>query len=236
MSVTVTRVLLLQLSLGIIFSALLIFFSKLNIYILIFAGLAAGFFLPVSFLTRKKSLRRDQLAEQLPDALDYIARSLRAGNPFSTSIKLISKEMGGPIAYEFGIVFDEINFGLDVEEALHGLFERTQSEDIRYFVTAVILQKTTGGNLAEVLNRIAGIIRDRARMKNEIGILSSEMRLSANIFILLPFIVAGAILFLNPDYMKPLFEHELGLKIIGLQILMMVCGYAIIQKMVRFHF
>ncbi len=232
-NMSLTRFLALQLSLAVLFSSLLFALTRMDILFIAILSLPLGFLIPYLLLRIKRERRRDLFKLQLPEALDYIARSLRAGNPFMASIKLVSQEMPDPIASEFGITFDELNFGLEMDHALHGLHDRTQSEEIHYFVTAVLLQRSTGGNLAEVLNRISAIIRARATTHKEIKILSAEMKMSANVLFLLPFIVAAGIMFLNPDYMSSLLEHEAGYMVIGLQLFFMIMGYLVVQKMVR---
>ncbi len=232
---SLSKFILLQVFLVVMLFTFLYLFTKSPLLLSVGISAFVGFYGPYAVVKFRCDKRRELFQVQLPDALDYMARSLRAGNPFSATIKLVSQEMPEPIAGEFSITFDEINFGLSLDQALHGLFERTQSEEIRYFVTAVILQKTTGGNLAEVLNRIAGIIRARASTKKEIKILSAEMQQSAYVLFALPFVVALALLIINPGYMNVLIEHEMGLVIIGLQVFFMVVGVMIVQKMVNFR-
>lgn len=233
--VSISGFLLMQFFLSVVVFSIFHLFTQFHIGASIFIGLAIGLYTPYYLIKRKRNQRNDLFREQLPEALDYISRSLRAGNPFSATIKLVSKEMPDPIATEFGITFDELNFGLELNHALHGLFERTQSEEIRYFVTAVLLQRDTGGNLAEVLTRIATIIRARSVTKKEIRILSAEMRQSAHVLLALPFVIAGAVTILNPKYLLPLTQTDAGLMIIGCQMVLMLMGYLIIQKMVNFR-
>lgn len=215
--------------------SLFYFFTHINIFLIIILALAIGLYIPYFVVSQKRNKRNDMFNQQLPEAMDFIARSLRAGNPFSTTIKQVSQEMPEPIAGEFGITFDELNFGLELDHALHGLHERTQSEAIRYFVTAVLLQRDTGGNLAEVLNRISSIIRARASTKKEINILAAEIKQSAHILLALPFVVAAAVSIMNPKYLLPLTQSEAGLFVIGAQCVLMLMGYLIIQKMVNFR-
>lgn len=198
-------------------------------------SLILGFFLPYAYVKGKIKERANAVTDQLPDALDFLARSMRAGNPFSAALKLASKELHEPIAPEFAITFDELNFGMDLEDALRHLAERSGSEEMRYFVTAVVIQRTTGGNLAEVLSRLSAVMRSRARTFREIRVLAAEMKFSANVLIALPFIVAGAILVMNPGYLDILFTHRLGYYIIGTQLLFMLTGYIVIQRMINFR-
>lgn len=230
---TVSRFLLIQLLLSLIFIVLLLLFTPGNPFVVVPVALLAGFFLPYLYTMRKRRERMDAFSALMPDTMDYIARSLRAGNPFSASLKGASEEMPEPVASELRITFEEMNFGLDIEGAMLNLGERTGNEELRYFIAAVLIQRTTGGNLAEVLNRISAVMRSREATRREVKILAAEMKYSANVLIALPFIVGGAIMVLNPAYLATLFENEIGLTVIGGQILLMVIGYAIIQKMVN---
>lgn len=232
---SLTRFMLIQIVLSAAFIFFLSRFTAVDQMLSILLGLVLGLYLPYWYIRHRCDVRREMFKTQLPDALDFIARSLRAGNPFNAAIKQVGKEMPEPISDEFAITFDEINFGLEFELAMHGLYERTQSEEIRYFVTAVILQRSTGGNLAEILNRISAIIRSRASTQKEIRILSAEMRQSAMVLFMLPIFVAGAIMVINPGYLGVLLESDAGTLVIGAQIFFMILGYIIVRRMVSFR-
>jgi len=233
--ISVGHFLLIQLGLSILLSAILIWTDKLNIIICLIIGLPLGFLIPTLYVFKKRDNRKKDFARQLPEALDFIARSMRAGNPFSASLKAVAKEMPDPIGTEFGITFDEMNYGLELEDALRNLGNRTGSDEMHYFITAVLIQRTTGGNLADVLNKIAAVMRARATTVREIMILSAEMRLSARVLIGLPFIVAAALTLLNPDYLSVLFKNTIGQIIIGIQMLFMLFGYLVMRRMVNFR-
>lgn len=233
--ISVGRYLLLQVFLGVLFSALLYWSGKLHPVICMIIGFPLGVLTPTAYVFKKKEQRRKDFSRQLPEALDFIARSMRAGNPFSASLKSVAREMPDPIGTEFGITFDEMNYGLELEDALHNLGNRTGSEEMHFFITAVLIQRTTGGNLADVLNKIAAVMRARARTVREIMILSAEMRLSARVLIGLPFVVALALTLLNPGYLTVLFKSQIGQVIIGVQLLLMLFGYLIIRRMVNFR-
>ncbi|HKJ72317.1 MAG TPA: type II secretion system F family protein [Gammaproteobacteria bacterium] len=198
-------------------------------------GLLLGAGLPFLWLVRQVHHRQAQFAEVLPDALDFLARSLRAGNPFSASLRSGGQELPEPVASEFRTTFEEINFGLDLESALHNLGTRVGSHEIRYFVTAVVLQRATGGNLADLLNRLSEIIRARRTTYRQVQINAAEMRLSARVLIALPFLVAGLISLVNPTYMAPLITEPLGRMLLAIQLLLIVIGYLIMRRMVNFH-
>jgi len=143
--------------------------------------------------------------------------------------------MPDPIGKEFSITFDEMNYGLPMDDALRNLGERTGSEEIHYFITAVIIQRQTGGNLADVLNRIAEVMRSRARTFREINIQAAEMKLSAHVLIGLPFFVAGALSIMNPTYLLVLFAEPAGRVVIGAQLLLMLIGYLVVRRMINFR-
>ncbi|MEX2333597.1 MAG: type II secretion system F family protein, partial [Pseudohongiella sp.] len=169
-------------------------------------GLLLGIAIPYMMIKRKGRKRRDKMVEQLPDAMDYFARALRAGNPFVGAIKAGAEETPAPLADELAVTFDEMNFGIDFDEAMRNFANRTNAEEIRLFVTAVLVQKNTGGNLAELMNRISSLLRERARTRGEIRIQAADMQSSAKVLIGLPFGIAGVMQLLNPDYFTVLLE------------------------------
>ncbi|MCW8917646.1 MAG: type II secretion system F family protein [Gammaproteobacteria bacterium] len=235
--VNISLVKFLGLQLGLVASIVLLlwaFFNVLFVFALLIA-LVVGVSVPYIFIVRKRIARHEKFTNQMPDALDYLARSMRAGNPFVSSLRSAAEELPEPTGTEFGITFDEMNYGLELEDALYNLERRSGSEEMRFFVTAVLIQRTTGGNLADVLNRIAAVMRQRAITYRDIRILAAEMRLSANVLIALPFFVAAALSVLNPSYLPVLFEHKIGLIIIGLQLFFMLLGYVVIQRMINFR-
>jgi tight adherence protein B len=209
--------------------------DALHIVISLLISLPLGFGVPIVVLMQKRSKRTQSFLRQLPDALDFIARSLRAGNPFSASLKSVATEMADPTGTEFGITFEELNYGLEFEEAMKNLAHRTGSDEMNYFVTAVLIQRTTGGNLADMLNRLADIMRSRASTYREIRILAAEMRVSANVLILLPFFVALVLLVASPGYLNVLFTTTVGNFLILGQLTLMAAGYYIIRKMISFR-
>lgn len=234
-NITLVKFLGLQIGIAIVFVLVFVFVFGANATISVILSLLIGISLPYFYITQKRLQRHKKFTEQLPDALDYLARSMRAGNPFMASLRSAMDELPSPTGEEFGITFDEMNYGLELEDALSNLGERSGSEEMRFFITAVLIQKTTGGNLADVLNRIAAVMRQRAITYRDIRILAAEMKYSANVLIGLPFFVAAALSVLNPTYLPVLFEHEIGLIIIGLQLFFMLFGYIVIQRMINFR-
>ncbi len=162
---------------------------------------AACALLPLYYIERAKARRLLRIGKQLPDALDLMSRALRAGHAFPTALKMVGDEMNAPLAEEFRIAFDEVNFGIAMPDALMNLATRVPSTDMRYFVIAVLIQRDTGGNLAELLDSISHIIRDRMKLLGQVRVLSAEARLSAWILWLLPFAAAAVIHLTNPTFL-----------------------------------
>jgi tight adherence protein B len=190
---------------------------------------------PWFILAIRRNKRKERLVRQIPDTLDFFARSLRAGTPFSGAIKVASEELPQPIASELAVTFDELNFGLSFDEALHNLAVRIDAEEVRLFVTAVLVQKNTGGNLAELLNRLAKLLRDRIAAFGEIRIQAAEMQTTARILVLMPFFIAAMLQIVNPDYLPAMLESDLGQNLIIFQLVLMALGYFIVNRMVSFR-
>lgn len=199
------------------------------------AGLLAGFGMPIIYLQTKRVKRQAKFVAQLPDTMEFLARALRSGNPFTAALHAVAKEMPPPVADEMAITFDEINYGLEIDEALYNLKGRVGGADVAYFVTAVLVQRRTGGNLADVLSRIASMMRERNRASKEVQIQAAEMKLSAYILIGLPFFVAGFLYLFRREYMATLFEHPLGQIIIFIQLFLILLGYLVIRRMINFR-
>ncbi|WP_193370762.1 type II secretion system F family protein [Pelagibius marinus] len=194
-----------------------------------------GVLLPIYYFSSKAKERRKKFAEQLPDALDLIVRSLRAGHPINAALGLVCKEMRDPIGTEFGIAVDEMTYGLDLTEALENLNQRIQVEDFNYVVMSISIQHETGGNLAAVLAGLARVIRARARMFLKVRSLSSEGRMSALVLCALPFVVGFVIFTGNPDYYTKFADDPLFLPILAGAVFNMVVGIYMIYRMVNFR-
>jgi len=193
------------------------------------AGLAAAA-LPFLYVwwTRKK--RFDQFLEHLPDALELISRALSAGHAFAESLHMVSAEMPEPIAGEFRKAYEEQNLGLSLKLALENLTQRMPLLDLRMCVTAVLIQRETGGNLAEILEKVAYTIRERFRIMGDLKTLTTSSRLSAWLLCGLPIFVAVAVTFLNPDYMSVLWKDQRGHYLIAAAIFMQITGMFIVRK------
>ena len=187
---------------------------------------------PFLYLLILKQKRTEKFKKQLPEALDLMSRALKAGHAFTNGLKLAADEFNDPLGPEFAEVLDEINFGVSVSNALRNLAKRVECPEIKYFVVGVILQRETGGNLAELMGILAFLIREKFKFQGKVRTLSAEGRLSAFILIALPFGIAGWMQFSNPKYLDPLLTDPVGkIMIIGAAI-MMVFGIIVMKKMV----
>ncbi len=192
-----------------------------------------GTTLPWISLRMKRKRRFDEFQRQLPEALDLMARALRAGHAFSVGMKMVGDEFSDPIGPEFGRTVEEISFGIDIPEAMQNLTERVVCVDLKFFVTALIVQRETGGNLAEILEAISRLIRQRYELLGRVQALSAEGKISAYILGGLPFVMAGVLWTLNEDYMMLLFEDPIGHLMIGGSILMMLLGAFVMKNMIQ---
>ncbi len=189
--------------------------------------------LPFFYVHLKKKRRMQKFERQLPDAMELIARALKAGHAFSSGLKMVADEFDDPIGTEFGKTLSEINLGVSVADALKNLPKRVDCPDLGFFAISVILQRETGGNLAEILENIAFLVRERFRLHGQIRVLSAEGRLSAIVLIAIPFFVAFAISFISPDYIRTLFTDPFGKIMIVLALVMMALGVLVMRRMVQ---
>lgn len=202
--------------------------------IAIAAGIAL--ILPVFVLRTLRKRRHKAFGVQLPEALELITRSLKAGHPVPVAIALVAREMTDPIGTEFGIVADEITYGSDLVSALASLFERVGHEDLPLFVTAVSIQNTTGGNLREILDGLSATIRERGKLRRKVRAISVEGRMSAYILTALPVLLMAAILGLNPSYYGNVIEEPMTWWMLGGAGFWLVVGNLVMFKMSNFRF
>jgi tight adherence protein B len=188
---------------------------------------------PFLYLSVKKRMRMQKFQAQLPDALDLIARSLKAGHAFSGGLKMAADELGDPVGVEFQKTLNEINLGVSVPEALKNLADRIECVDLNFFVISVIIQRETGGNLAEILENIGRLIRERFKLFGRIRVLAAEGKYSALILILLPFFITLVISMVNPEYIGTLVVDPIGHVLIGLALFLMVLGIFAMSRMVK---
>jgi len=213
------------------FTGLYVLLKKGTWLSVIFALLMGS--LPVFYLYIKKHQRLKKFQTQLPEALDLMARSLRAGHAFSTGMNLAAVEFDDPLGTEFNVTLGEINFGIAVAEALTNLAGRIDCADLRFFVVAVILQRETGGNLADIMENIAYLIRERFKLYGRVQTLAAEGKLSMWILIALPFLIVSALFIINPNYISMLFREPVGRIMCAGALLMMVIGFFVMRRMVN---
>ena len=173
--------------------------------------------LPLLWLLLRRKRRLKAFAAQLPDALEMLARSLRAGQSLGFGFNMVADEMAAPIGKEFGRVFEEQNLGIPLEEASQRMTERIPNLDLKFFVTAVILQRQTGGDLAEILDKIGDLIRERFQIWGQVQALTGEGRLSGIVLLALPFVLFVVVYQLNPDYVMVLFTDPMGKKMLAVR-------------------
>jgi tight adherence protein B len=189
--------------------------------------------MPLFWVTFRRKRRLKAFGAQLPDALEMLARSLRAGQSLAFGFNMVSTEMPAPINREFGRVFEEQNLGIPMDETLRAMTERIPNLDLKFFVTALILQRQTGGDLAEILDKIGELIRDRFRIWGQVQALTGEGRLSGVVLIALPFVLFIAVYQLNPDYIMMLFRDPMGTKMLTTAVIMQILGALVIRKIVN---
>ncbi len=205
--------------------------TRNKVFVVIITLLLAG--TPFFYLCLKKKKRMEKFQRQLPEALELIARSLKAGHAFPSSMKMAADEFDDPLGPEFEETINEINFGVNVPDALKNLTERVNCADLKFFVISVILQRETGGNLAEIIESLAYIIRERFKLYGKIRTLAAEGKLSAIILGSLPFVVMIALHFTSPAYIRVLFTDPAGKIILGISAFMMALGMFVMKKMVN---
>jgi tight adherence protein B len=222
---------LLTLLLG--FSGYLVGFTITHSYLL---GVVVGMMvlpLPFLYLKRRKTRRLQRLERQLPDGLDLIARALKAGHAFTSGMRMAAEEIPDPFGTAMQEAIDEVNFGISLRDALKGMANRYDSQDLKFFVVAAVIQHETGGNLVEVMESISRIIRERFKLYGKIRALSAEARISAWVLVAIPVFVCIVLVFLNPDYVGILFDQFVGRVMLAIGVGMMATGILVMKKTVR---
>ncbi len=215
---------------SLVFAALLV----LGVSALIAVAVSASVFIvPILYLIRRRNQRLRKLTEQLPDVFELLSQALRAGNSLASAMQLIAKELPDPAGTEFGRVFHEQNLGLKIEDALRNLADRLGVLDVRFFVTAVLIQRQVGGDLAEVLDKISHVIRERIQLFGTVKALTAEGRLSGYVLLGLPVLVFFILMYINPAYMNLLLTDPTGKVMLTVAIVMQVMGWAMIKKIVN---
>jgi tight adherence protein B len=196
-------------------------------------GAGVGALIPYSYASYKRTKRFQKFEELFPEAIDTLARAVRAGHAFTTAIEMISNEVSEPVASEFRKLFEEQKFGLPVRDALMNLTERIPLVDVKFFVTAVMLQRETGGNLAEILDNLSYVIRERFKILRQVRVYTAQGRLTMMLLMGLPPIIVAAMLLLNPAFIHPLFTDYIGHILIVVGISLQTLGYFVIRKIIQ---
>ena len=200
------------------------------------AGVAAGLvalLLPVAFLVQRRGARLHKFEEQFPEALDLMARALRAGHAFQTSLGMAADEMKEPVGPEFKKTYDQQNYGLPLRDALQQMTERVPLLDVRFFVTAVLIQRETGGNLSEILDNLAHVVRERFKIRRQVRVYTAHGRFTAGVLLSLPAALAIALMFINPEHMNVLFKERMGQTLLVAAIVMQGIGFVWIRNVIK---
>jgi tight adherence protein B len=197
---------------------------------------ALGAAIPYLYVSGKRKKRLQKFEELFPGAVDLMGRAIRAGHPFSAGMKMVAEESAEPVAGEFRRTAEEQRFGLPVEDTLTALADRVPLVDVRIFVTALMIQREVGGNLAEILDNLSGIIRQRFTLARQVRVLTAEGRMSMYVLGALPFFVGGFVFMSNPDYVMTLFTHPIGHMMLGGALVMQVVGWLWMRKITNIEF
>ncbi len=225
------RVVLLSVVMAVV-AALLVWVMTRSVAITAISLVISGA-LPFMRIFGDRTKRIEKFEEQLPDAIDMVKRALRAGHPFTGAIKLVSEEMDDPVAAEFGTTFSDINYGNDARRAMIGLLQRVPSVTVMALVTSILVQRETGGNLAEILDQISTVVRGRFKLQRKVKTLSAEGRMSAWILALVPLVLFAVIWVSSPDYLPMLLEEEAGKKMVIYGVVSGVIGIFWVRRVIR---
>ncbi|HXR15637.1 MAG TPA: type II secretion system F family protein [Terriglobales bacterium] len=196
-------------------------------------GLILGGFAPYSYASYRRTKRFQKFEELFPEAIDTLARAVRAGHAFTTALELIANELSEPVASEFRKLFEEQKFGLPVRDALMNLTERMPLVDVKFFVTAVMLQRETGGNLAEILDNLSYVIRERFKIMRQVRVYTAQGRLTMMLLMGLPPVIVVTMLLTSPAFIHPLFADPIGHFLVVAGIVLQTLGYFVIRKIIQ---
>ena len=197
------------------------------------AGGALGFAMPFFFLSFKRTKRMRAFEEQFPEGLDLISRALKAGHAFATGLKMVADEMDEPVGPEFRKTFDEQNFGLPMKDALDNLSHRMPLLDVRFFATAVLIQRETGGNLSEILENLAHVVRERFKILRQVRVYTAHGRFTGYVLLALPAVLVIALSYINPEHMNLLFHQPMGRMMLVGALVMQGIGYLWIKQVIK---
>lgn len=196
-------------------------------------ALMVGFVLPYAYVSIRRNKRFEKFEELFPEAIDTLARAVRAGHAFTTALEMITNEISEPIAGEFRQLYEEQKFGMPVRDALMNLTDRVPLVDVKFFVTAVMLQRETGGNLAEILDNLSYVIRERFKIQRQVRVYTAQGRLTMALLMGMPPIIVVVMLILNPAFIHPLFADPIGHTLLVAGIALQTVGYFVIRKIIR---
>ena len=201
-------------------------------YMVVIAA-AVGAALPISFLMYRRSRRMRAFEELFPEALDLLSRALRAGHAFQTALGMVADEVKAPVGPEFKKTFEQQNYGLPLRDALDQMAERVPILDVRFFVTAVLIQRETGGNLSEILDNLGHVVRERFKIRRQIRVHTAHGRFTAFVLLSLPPLLGVVLLMVNPDHMNLLFHEKVGQQVLMIATVMQVLGFFWIRKVIK---
>ena len=231
MKVSLSGVLLIALALAAVFALVAGVLARSPLALPV--GAAVGFALPFLFLNFKRTRRMRAFEEQFPEGLDLISRALKAGHAFATGLKMVADEMPEPVGPEFRKTFDEQNFGLPLKDALDNLTFRVPSLDVRFFATAVLIQRETGGNLSEILENLAHVVRERFKILRQVRVYTAHGRFTGYVLLALPAVLCIALAFINPDHMNLLLRERMGQMMLGGALVLQTTGYLWIKQVIK---
>jgi len=231
---TIGAVLLASVFAAVLAMALISHFSS-SMLITIAAGVLASF-LPFGYLQRAAAKRLATFEEQFPEAIDLIARALRAGHALPTALQMVSDEIPAPVGAEFRLLFDQQNFGMSLPDALKAFGQRIPLVDARFFVTAVLTQREAGGNLSEVLDKLSAVIRDRFKVKRQVRAVSAHGRITGWVLGALPPVVASVLFIISPTHMRLLVDDPLGVQMVVVGLALQIIGVLAIRRILRVEY
>lgn len=197
------------------------------------ASLVIGAFIPYAVVSYRRQKRFEKIEELFPEAIDTVARAVRAGHAFTTALEMISTEVSEPLASEFRKLYEEQKFGMPVRDALMNLTERVPLVDVKFFVTAVMLQRETGGNLAEILDNLSYVIRERFKIQRQVRVHTAQGRLTMALLMAMPPAVVAILAVFSPEFVRPLFYDPIGHTLLVVSLVLQTTGYFVIRKIIK---
>jgi tight adherence protein B len=228
---TPSAVLIMSLFSGMLAAAIVAWFVRHPLAPIVAAPI--GLALPFAWLVNRRSSRFKKFEEQFPEALDLVSRAIRAGHAFQTALGMVGDELTAPVGPEFKKTFERQNFGLPLRDAMDELSERVTLLDVRFFVTAVAIQRETGGNLAEILDNLAHVVRERFKIRRQVRVHTAHGRFTGYVLLALPAALGAALSFISPDHMKLLFQERMGQMMIIAAMVMQTVGYIWIRQVIK---